>query len=128
MKIPPQTFGYFLVIFSAVFMGLGEGKIIGLEFKYSLSRLIPVLAIYVIGVTAYLGGLLILANRIGSVIGIWEAVAIGLSIFTAVRELSKKGEKFVLSSEMLIWGLLLALGVLLVIVAGDKFISFFWEE
>lgn len=109
-------------------MGIGEGKIIGLEFQYALTRVIPVILIYILGVTAYLGGLFILANKIGTVIGLWEAIAIGLSIFTAVRELTKKGEKLVITPEIVFWGVLLTLGVVLVIVAGDKFIGFFFKE
>ncbi len=109
-------------------MGLGEGNIIALNFNYALNRVIPVLFLYFFGVLTYLAGLFILANRIGSVIGIWEAVAIGLAVSTAVIGLVKAGHKVPFSAEILVWGLLLALGVLLVIIAGDKFISFYFPE
>ncbi|EKE00276.1 MAG: hypothetical protein ACD_22C00062G0011 [uncultured bacterium] len=128
MKIPAQIFGYILVIVSAIFMGIGEGSVIGLEFQYTLPKVIPVLLVYIIGVIAYLSGLFILANKIGTVIGLWEAIAIGLSIFIAVKELTKKGEKLVVTTEMVVWGVLLLVGVILVIVAGDKFIAFFFKE
>jgi hypothetical protein len=93
-----------------------------------LSKVIPILGIYIIGVVAYLGGLFILANKIGTVIGIWEAVAIGLALFTAVRQLTKNGEKVIITKEIVFFGVLLIIGLFLVIYAGDKFLGFFFKE
>jgi hypothetical protein len=124
----PKFIGYLAVILSALIMGYGEGKIISLQFQYSTGKVIPPALIYLTGTCIYLIGLFTIADKIGSIIGIWETLAIGMSISTAIFEITKRGEKIQWTPEIIITGALLVLGITLVITQGDKFMGYFIRE
>lgn len=132
MTLPLTTkwlvFGGVLIVVSAIIMGTGEGKIVALKYGYTLKKVLPGIALYLIGAVIYISGSLIMAKYMGAILAVWEFTAVASYTISYIRDVTKMGAKIQITLPIVLCVVGIILALWGVASLGNKLVGYIDQQ